>query len=77
MKAIHNKPSEPEKTEWKFPCLGRMDGIGIVILFCMKGVGAVVHSGDVKFPVGYHYACWNMDIVTPLPSTESITLQND
>lgn len=73
MKATHNKASEG-KVEWKFPCLG-VAADGEVVLFDKAKSGTVVHP--VLFALGESYNDWDMSDFTPLPSTESVTLQND
>jgi hypothetical protein len=75
MKATHNKASEG-KVEWKFPCLG-ISITGNVVLFNKEREGTCILSGDDCGVVGEYYDEWNMANFTPLPSTESVTLQND
>jgi hypothetical protein len=76
MKATHNKSSEG-KVEWKFPCLGFSEKTGNVILFTEKSTGTIVVDCEKIHGVGYHNSYWQMKHFTPLPSTESVTLQND
>jgi hypothetical protein len=72
MKATHNKASKPDKVEWKFPCLG-IGLAGTIVLFRAEQKGMAV--GDSK--LSYYTENWDMDKFVPLPSTESVTLQND
>jgi hypothetical protein len=73
MKATHNKDRE---VEWKFPCLGFRPVSGLVVLFQCTSTGTVVYKEE-KLDMGYFADTWNMDTFKPLPSTESVTLQND
>lgn len=73
MKATHNKASEG-KVEWKFPCLGKNDS-GMIVLFAADQIGIVIKPKE--WHVGYQCETWQMQYFTPLPSTESVTLQND
>lgn len=73
MKATHNKASEG-KVEWKFPCLG-VAADGELILFEKEKSGTVLIKAT--YPVGHHSNNWSMAEFTPIPSTESVTLQND
>jgi hypothetical protein len=76
MKATHNKASEG-KVEWKFPCVG-IDKDGMeVVGFCEEGVGVVLANPRLSRKLLEPFGAWNMDEFTPLPSTESVTLQND
>jgi hypothetical protein len=74
MKATHNKASEG-KVKWKFPCLGVGRDGDIVILFTSPQTGTALIHPQKK--MGYHSFSWMMSQFTPLPSTESVTLQND
>jgi hypothetical protein len=74
MKATHNKDKE---VEWKFPCLG-WSHIGTVVLFIEPKKGTVVKSTEITpYTIGKYFETWNMYTFKPLPSTESVTLQND
>jgi hypothetical protein len=74
MKAIHNKPGEPEKTEWKFPCLGKSEEL--IVLFISNRIGVAVSSSPAHY-IGEYGEDWEMSVFTPLPSDQSVTLQND
>jgi hypothetical protein len=74
MKATHNKASEG-KVEWKFPCLGVVADESIIVLFKAHGCGTTVLHPTAS--MGYYSVTWDMTLFTPLPSTESVTLQND
>jgi hypothetical protein len=76
MKATHNKASEPEKHEWKFPCLG-IGHYDCVVLFSAMRCGVALTEGGAATEVGRYDENWDMSSFNPLPSTESITLQND
>ena len=71
MKATHNKASEG-KVEWKFPCLAEGKA-GTIVMFYKNAHGIVVG----KQKLGMYCDHWDMSMFTPLPSTESVTLQND
>jgi hypothetical protein len=75
MKATHNKAGKPDKVEWKFPCLGKINSAKDVVFFSDEKTGVVVYPDLYTF--GEYSAKWLMDGFTPLPSTESVTLQND
>jgi len=74
MKATHNKASEPDKVEWKFPCLGKSDGL--IVLFTGHKAGMAMSSNPVH-SIGEYHNDWCIEEFHPLPSTESVTLQND
>jgi len=76
MKATHNKASEPDKVEWEFPCLGVGEG-GTIVLFKSEGKGTRLIGISDKYRTGFYATDWDMDSFKPLPSTESVTLQND
>jgi hypothetical protein len=76
MKATHNKATQSEKKEWKFPCLG-IGKYDCIVLFRAIGCGVVLTEGGVSSGVGRYDEDWVMSNFTPLPSTESVTLQND
>jgi hypothetical protein len=73
MKATHNKVKE---TRWKFPCLGIRE-TGVIVLFTDKGIGTCIVGTDNSYEVGVNTDNWAHDEFQPLPSTESVTLQND
>ena len=50
---------------------------GVIILFEKDGCGTVVVSTLEQQPLGHHSNSWVMSYFTPLPPTESVTLQND
>ena len=75
MKATHNKASEG-KVEWKFPCVG-IDKEGMVVGFKSYTNGTVLASERGMYALLEFRNDWNMDAFTPLPSAESVTLQND
>jgi hypothetical protein len=77
MKATHNKASEPNMVEWKFPCIGIRQDQGLIILFTERNCGTVLSVGDSPYFLGAYGKGWAMDMFQPLPSTESVTLQND
>jgi hypothetical protein len=82
MKVTHNKASEPEKAEWKFPCLGYMPDNGQIVLFTglnQKGnaIGVCLEVGDTCNIFGELFDDWVLSDFEPLPSTESVTIQND
>jgi hypothetical protein len=70
MKATHNKVKE---TGWKFPCLGVAED-GTIVLFTKPKQGTRLVG---SLGVGSYFEVWDMDKFQPLPSTESVTLQND
>jgi hypothetical protein len=74
MKATHNKASEPEKKEWNFPCLGKSGDL--IVLFTDDKVGTAVSNSPAHW-IGEYVNNWDIDKFVPLPSTESVTLQND
>jgi hypothetical protein len=76
MKATHNKASEPDKVEWKFPCLGVTE-LGEVVAFFESGLGTVLVNPQCSRKLFELFENWNMAAFQPLPSTESVTLQND
>jgi hypothetical protein len=77
MKATHNKASEPDKAEWKFPCLGATKD-GTVVIFMRKSYGTCIIQGPNSVAIVGEWAKdWSMELFKPLPSTESVTLQND
>jgi hypothetical protein len=71
MKATHNKDERPVA---EYPRLMRSGKL--ILLFTERLTGIVVH-GDESFTIGHYSMSWNMDEFQPLPSTESVTLQND
>jgi hypothetical protein len=71
MKATHNKNETPIAA---YPRLMRSGEL--ITLFTGEGIGVVVH-GDEMYGVGHYATGWAMSEFTPLPSTESVTLQND
>ena len=76
MKSTHNKAEQQVQKEIKYPCL--MVAIdGEVVLFSAERKGTKVIANGNFEPVGYYYERWDMRFFTPLPPTESITLQND
>jgi hypothetical protein len=82
MKATHNKASQPDKVEWKFPCLGHMPINGQIVLFTGKnekgnGVGICLEIGETCNIFGELLNNWVLSEFELLPSTESVTLQND
>jgi hypothetical protein len=74
MKATHNKASEGE-VEWKFPCLGLAYDGSVIVLFKERECGTTILHPTKS--IGYYSDKWDMTLFTPLPSTESVTLQND
>ena len=76
MKATHTKASEPDKTKWNFPCLAVGEG-GTIVLFKSEGKGTRLIGISEKYRTGVYATDWDMDSFKPLPSTESVTLQND
>jgi hypothetical protein len=75
MKATHNKASEG-KVEWKFPCLG-IGRLGELVGFTSLSEGTIVSNPQGGRKMLEHRDDWIIDNFTPLPSTESVTLQND
>jgi hypothetical protein len=73
MKAIHNKAS---KHKWEYPCIG-ISSAGEVVGFFSDGVGTVLSNPQYSRKLMEPFSAWVMSSFTPLPSTESITLQND
>lgn len=76
MKITHSKGDEPKEIEWKFPCLGKSK-MGKVVLFRCRKEGTFLTGNSTAHAVGSYRDDWDMDSFTPLPSSESITLQND
>jgi len=75
MKSVLNKNANQKHKEWKFPCLGRtLDGL--TVLFVTSQGGFVVHDPFAQYSLGER-AVWEIKDFQPLPSTESVTLQND
>jgi hypothetical protein len=75
MKATHNKASEPDKVEWNFPCLGKLKSGIDIVLFTSTNEGTVI-VGSI-YNLGDFSERWTIENFQPLPSTESVTLQND
>ena len=73
MKATHNKVKE---TGWNYPCLG-IHKTGVIVLFTDEGIGTCIVRTDKSVGVGVKSENWEHEDFTPLPSTESVTLQND
>jgi hypothetical protein len=75
MKSTHNKAETPQ-TEWKFPCLGKRHDSELIVLFSEHETGVVL-IGNETFVAGDYYDEWTMNVFTPLPPHESVTIQND
>jgi hypothetical protein len=73
MKATHNKVKE---TGWKFPCLG-IAYDGMIVLFTDEREGTALFDPIGETLSGQVLTHWDMRNFQPLPSTESVTLQND
>lgn len=78
MKSTHNKAEQQQPKEIKYPCLMVADS-GDVVLFNKYECGTVVAITSKSLHTLGHYSNdWNMaNFKTPLPSTESVTLQNN
>jgi hypothetical protein len=82
MKATHNKASKPDKAKWNFPCLGYMPSVRQIVLFTGInekgiGIGVCLEIGDTCNIFGELSEDWVLSEFQPLPSNESVTLQND
>lgn len=75
MKSTHNKAEQQQPKEIKYPCL-MVSTWGDVVLFSKPNIGVKLVVGQ-GLPIGYYSGDFCMHEFTPLPSTESITLQND
>lgn len=75
MKSTHNKAEQASK-EITYPCL-MVTEEGKVVLFNAHEEGTVLVSTNNMQPIGRYSENWIMRYFTPLPPTESITLQND
>lgn len=73
MKSIHNKAKQPEI---KYPCL-MVANNGDIVLFSEERKGIKIVNGTGGDLVGSHSNTWIMKHFKPLPTTESVTLQND
>lgn len=72
MKTKIIKQEEP-KTEWKFPCLGRVKDTTLVVLFTDFRKGTVIIPSEKHPDYGWVSTDWNMDNFTPI--TEPTTIK--
>jgi hypothetical protein len=73
MKATHNKHNA---CKWNYPFLG-VASDGMIVLFTDEKKGTALFDPLGENLSGEFLTNWDMSHFTPLPSTESVTLQND